>query len=825
MKLSLSSNRKIWMMSVVIFSVVAAALLFSTYYMNISIVAEENAHTRRAEYKQLGENLADASDYLTAEVRYYAITGDIEHLYNYWEEIFETKQREKAILTFESSDSPAEERALLEQAKKYSDLLVETETCSMKLVLLSEGKNVGDYVYDDRLKEYVEYVMAYETGVETELKTPEEMRQKAIEILYDENYEDYKTKIMTPIEDFNGFMNARLDKEVEERKQGTRIATIVQVILAILSLFAIGFLLILKNAQESMQKARMEAELANQAKSTFMAHMSHELRTPLNAVNGYTYLLGQTALTPTQMQYLDGIHHSSNGLLELINQILDFSKIEAGHLQLENNLFSIRGLLQDVEAVFTQQAVQKNLKFEVEISEDAPDCIAGDSLRLRQVLLNLLGNAFKFTEKGSVSLSVSLLQKAEGSCLLHFVVADTGIGIEESVREKIFRPFVQSDVSVTRKYGGTGLGLPICNEIIMLSGDKSHRLELESEVGKGSVFSFSMDFPYQEQDMQPEIKAEVKIPHFGGRKVLITDDSEINIRVQSEILSLCGMITVSAESGMQAIDLLKEQKDIELIFMDIRMPQMDGYETTRRIRQLEGYENIPIVALTADAVPEVQQQITEAGMNDCLLKPVEQEALFQLLSRYLNESEESIFEPEDCLKQLNGNSTAMEEMIDCFLLLHKKDKELLENDLRESRFAQAEELVHQLKGITGNLKCTALYHCCCDLQKELQQNRTDSYELFKTLWDETIEILSSKQQEYMSLKKVPEQKKLDKKAYEKMLVMCEECDTEVLPMLEAYMEELQSRMPEEEYSQLKESMLRYHFGQIKKSLEQLGKFS
>lgn len=883
MKQNLRNSRNIWILSMIIFVIVAISMLFSTYYMNSSIQAEEDAEVRRATYKQLGENLANASDYLTAEVRYYAITGDIGHLYNYWEEIFETKQREQAILAFESSDSPTEERVLLEQAKKYSDLLVETETYSMKLVLMSEERGAEDYAYDEKLKKYVEYVLAYEIS-ETGQKTSKEMRDKAIEVLYDANYEDYKTKIMTPIEEFNALMNARLDREAEAKKQGTRIATAMQVMLAIAALCAIGFVLNLMNqlyikplksytrdissvkeysdkvsrqdvedisilqakivpygstelidfaktfnqmidmffqelrerinVQESMRKARNEAELANQAKSIFLAQMSHELRTPLNAVNGYTYLLEKTNLTSKQTQYLDGIRHSATGLLDLINQILDFSKIESGHLELEYTLFSVRKLLGEVEAVFTQQAVQSGLEFIVQIQKEVPDYIEGDPLRLRQVLVNLLGNAFKFTSEGSVTLTVKLLEKQGEKCLLRFAVADTGIGIEEEAKKKIFQPFVQSDASVTRKYGGTGLGLPICNEIIMLSGDRSHKLELESETGKGSIFSFTMDYVYQEGEAVPETAAEVKMPYFNGKKVLIADDSEINIRVQSEILSLCGITVERAESGMQALQVLEEQKDIELIFMDIRMPQMDGYETTRRIRQMEEYKNIPIIALTADAVPEVLQKIKEAGMNGCLLKPMEQEKLFQTLSEYLEETEENLIRSQ-------GEVSAMGEIIECFLLLHNEDKEKLEHYLREEKFVEAEELIHQLKGITGNLKCMPLYHCCCSLQKELQENRADSYGLFAELWDKTIEALKRERQEYAVAGSVPEQKKLDAGICKRLITMCEECDTEVIPVLEEYMGDLQSRFFEEEYIQLKESVLKYDFRQIKECLERI----
>lgn len=831
MKLKLRSSKGIWFLSILTFAGVAGIMLFSTYYMNQAIHAEEDAQNRRMEYRQLGEDLADASDYLTTEVRYYAVTGKIEHLYNYWEEIFETRERERVIAAFEKEDSPENEKVLLEQAKQFSDLLVETETYSMKLVLLSKGKTAQEYSYDSRLMEYVSYVLDYEPTDQMKEMTAEEMREKAINLLYDENYEEYKNKIMTPLENFTGLMNERMDREVEKRKEETRIATIIQIILAAAELIAIGFLLYLMKQMGRFVAAKNEAELASEAKSTFLAQMSHELRTPLNAVNGYTYLLENTSLNPKQREYIQGIRGSSEGLLELINQILDFSKTESGCIELESAVFRIRELLGEVKAVFLEQAERKGLFYKLEIDENVPDCIEGDSLRLRQVLVNLIGNAFKFTEEGGVTVSVRLLEKKGDACLLHFSVADTGIGVEEEAQEKIFQPFTQSDVSVTRKYGGTGLGLSISREIIMMSGNGTHQLEIESEPGKGSVFRFDMDFPCSveekkesrkealEQEAKGKIRTEPRIPQYRGKKVLVTDDSEINIRIQSEILSLCHLMVLSAESGMQALEILKQQKDIDLIFMDIRMPQMDGYETVERIRRLEGYQETPIIALTADAVPMVQEKIKEAGMNDILLKPVSQEKLLELLVKYLPEEVgiRKIFDMDTCLGQLNGNQSALQHIVERFLELHREDAKRLEAYIAKKDYRNAEELVHQLKGISGNLECRELYDCCRIFQQELGEKKADRLEEFIPLWNQTIEALEEyrqqEQQESRSLR-------LDKKSlYEKLLELSCSYDTEAVHILEEHIEELREDMTEENYRKLKKAMLHYDFKTIREMIE------
>jgi len=327
---------------------------------------------------------------------------------------------------------------------------------------------------------------------------------------------------MAPIEEFTQLMNDRMDREVEKRKEETRIATIIQIILAAVELIAIGFLLYLMKQMGRFVAAKNEAELANEAKSTFLAQMSHEVRTPLNAVNGYTYLLEQTSLNQKQRKYIQGIRGSSEGLLELINQILDFSRIESGRIELESTVFQIRALLQEVKAVFMEQAERKGLFYKVEIEENVPDCIEGDSLRLRQVLINLIGNAFKFTEEGGVTVSVRLLEKKPEACLLEFSVADTGIGVEAEAQEKIFQPFTQSDASVTRKYGGTGLGLSISREIIAMSGDGTHQLELESELGKGLSLSLWRWISHVRQKKKEEGREEESGKEENGREAAKT---------------------------------------------------------------------------------------------------------------------------------------------------------------------------------------------------------------------------------------------------------------------------------------------------------------
>ncbi|SHJ51973.1 hybrid sensor histidine kinase/response regulator [Hespellia stercorisuis] len=913
LKSRLQSSRYIWILSMIIFAGVAMSMIFSTCYMNTSITQEEDAQTRRNQYREQGETLADASDYLTAEVRYYAVTGQMEHFYNYWYEIYESRQRETAIENFESTNPPQEEKALLETAKEYSDLLVETEMYSMKMVLTAMNVSKEDYPQDENMRAYIEKVMAYEWPEETAGLSPEEMREKAIAILYDENYEAYKAEIMTPIEEFQSTMNNRLDGEVESRKRNTKIATAIQIILAVISIGAIGFILSLmnslyviplkkytqeikdadylretgesddgalqildakivpfgakelvlfaesfnhlidcffqelcqrKNAQESMRRARNEAELANQAKSIFLAQMTHELRTPLNAVDGYTYMLERSNLNAEQKKYVRNIRYSSGGLLELINQILDFSKIESGRFELEQIDFELRKIEKEIRGVMENQAEKKGLYLHMELDDAIPEVLVGDPLRIRQLLLNLIGNAVKFTESGGITVRMILETQKKAECTLRFDVIDTGIGVSKDSREIIFQPFMQSDSSVTRKYGGTGLGLPICSQIIALAGTQNHRLHLRSEEGKGSDFYFRMDFPISSKERLKKTAIAITEIDLSGKKLLVVDDNDVNIQVETEMIQMCHAKVRAAASGERAIQILQNETDIDLILMDIRMPDMDGYETTQRIRRIPGYKEIPILALTADAMPAVREKASQAGMNDCLLKPIRQSQLFARLSHYLlgvdqQSMEEDtdanvLFDQEHCLRQLGGNRQAMAAIVESFLSLHRSDEEILKNYLEQGCYKEAEILVHTLKGVTGNLSCMPLSRSCGKLQKELLEKKYEEWQHFVSLWQPTLQVLDTY---LLSQAEAPQQKKQmhsvtkmqaesnKRELVANIIALCNQYDTEAITMAERELEYLRKYLTKEQAANLKRCCLQYDFEGMKECLIELAERS
>ena len=387
----------------------------------------------------------------------------------------------------------------------------------------------------------------------------------------------------------------------------------------------------LQHTMQQLELAKQSAEAATQAKSEFLANMSHELRTPLNAVLGFAELAQQTSDPQQQNNYVGKIRAAGKILLSIINDILDFSKIEAGKLELECQPFSLRTALNQVCDMFSAQLAQKKLAFSLQLVEPLPDSFSGDSLRISQVLINLLSNAIKFTEQGKVTLTVSSECTAE-YCQLHFVIADTGIGISEAQQQRLFSAFDQGDSSVSRKYGGTGLGLTICQRLLNLM---QSQLQVESQHGHGSSFSFSINLP---QASLPALTSQTAAapdnPQANGHKILLVEDNYFNQALAQIILQKLGYQVLTATDGAHALSLLKQHK-VTLVLMDIEMPGINGYDTTRQIRQLSGLQQLPVIAMTAHHSQVTRQRCLAAGMNDLLVKPIDATALAQLLTQWL----------------------------------------------------------------------------------------------------------------------------------------------------------------------------------------------
>jgi signal transduction histidine kinase len=385
--------------------------------------------------------------------------------------------------------------------------------------------------------------------------------------------------------------------------------------------------------------ARDAAEAANRAKSEFLANMSHEIRTPLNAISGMAHLMRQAGLTPDQTARLDKLEAASTHLLSLINAILEFSKIEAGKLTLESAPLQVERLVEQVVAMLHERAAAKGLEFVAEV-DALPPYLLGDATRLQQALINYAGNAIKFTRQGRIRLRVALAEEDADSALLRFEVEDTGIGIEPEVLPCLFAAFEQGDNSITRQHGGTGLGLAITQRLAQLMGGEAGA---SSTPGVGSRFWFSARLvkgepaaftPRPESGVPENAGERLKRDHAGCR-VLLVEDEPINQEIAREMLEDVGLRVDTADDGVEAVRLSTE-RDYALILMDMQMPNMDGLEATRCIRQAPRGARIPIVAMTANAFAEDREHCLKAGMNDFLSKPVMPETLYGVVESWLS---------------------------------------------------------------------------------------------------------------------------------------------------------------------------------------------
>jgi PAS domain S-box-containing protein len=394
-------------------------------------------------------------------------------------------------------------------------------------------------------------------------------------------------------------------------------------------------------AEEAI-KAKNYAEAANKAKSEFLANMSHEIRTPLNGIIGFTNLLKNTKLETIQRNYMSTINESAHSLMEIINDILDFSKIESGKLELDIKKYNLKDIVNQVIELVKYDSNKKNLDLKLDISDNVPKYVWVDSLRIKQILINLLGNAIKFTEKGSVTLSINSNESInDDTSNILFSVKDTGVGIKEDFKEVIFNAFSQGDNSTTRRFGGTGLGLSISNQLLKLMDSK---LYLKSEVNKGSEFSFEIILKTSNENLENDVENSKVLFETAERtdygqenyKVLIIEDNKINMLLAKTLVKqiIPNGTIFEAENGQVGIDKFNILHP-DLILMDVQMPVMNGYEATKEIRKTKKGKHIPIIALTAGTIIGEKEKCLEAGMDDYASKPIIKEVLETIISKWI----------------------------------------------------------------------------------------------------------------------------------------------------------------------------------------------
>jgi PAS domain S-box-containing protein len=390
-----------------------------------------------------------------------------------------------------------------------------------------------------------------------------------------------------------------------------------------------------KEMEEELRRARIAAEASTQAKSAFLANMSHEIRTPLNGILGFTNLTLETKLDAEQRENLETVEYSARSLLRIISDILDFSKIEADRLDLESAPFSLRECLENAAGTVLASARQKQLVFSWTVSPGTPDSLLGDEIRLRQILLNVMGNAVKFTSEGSVTTEVSGVSFEGCGVELEFAVSDTGIGVPPEKQGLIFEPFRQAEGYMTRKYGGTGLGLAIVKRLLDLVGG---RIWVESKEGVGSTFYFTVPFLLSHKPLAPrdapEALNEGPVSPLSPLLILVAEDNDVSRLLAVRLLAQQGHKVTEARTGREALTFWAPGT-FDLILMDVQMPDMNGFETTAEIRERERLtgEHIWIIALTAHAIKGDRERCLNAGMDDYLTKPIQPDELRAAIRR------------------------------------------------------------------------------------------------------------------------------------------------------------------------------------------------
>ena len=830
---------------VLILAIVQMAMIFDGVWLQKSSAETlQEAYSNQITYRTLASDLGKYSDYLTNEVRKFAVTQDLQYFENYWDEAKLQMHREKIIAQIEAADIPASEERSLELAKYYSDTLMHIEISSMRLVLEAmdltglekEEASQENSEQNAFLAECIRYVKEYplesdyqfddsesDDSESDENELNKEKAHRAELILYGSAYDTYKGLIDTNIEKFQTALNTRLAREVFAARRKSAQAVFLQIFFGIGEIAVLALILVIfqrwyikpvirykktiehqhgrrqmfvepegvwelqefarefnalstdmlselvksEKIEQELTDAKRQAEKANQVKTQFLTQMSHELRTPLSTISGYLFLLEDTRMSGEQRRYMENIRLAADILLEEINEILDYSKLESGRMTFENKNFSLRQLTDTLKGILENEAEQRNLTFTVKMDENVPEYVHGDPLKLKQVLTNLIYNGFKFTKEGGVTLYIKSLHFSAKQCVLEFRVEDTGIGVKKEQRQRIFDAFAQADASITRKYGGTGLGLPICRKIVQEMSKGKYTLLLESEEGVGSCFYFDMDFAYGKEEKKRKKETLSDKRSKRSLSILIVDDNKVNRILEAEVLHKFGYLA-DTEGDPEAVLDRMHQTTYDIVFLDISMPKISGYELSMQIRKDAAFQNTILIALTANIGEDVIKKVKEAGMNDYLPKPIPMEQLKSLLETYtaqtihtihtihtlhalhMPELMETIAHTDELIafkgleEQFYGDKQAVAELLTIFMEDNVSFCEKLKETIKRADWEAAEMQVHRIKGVSGNLMCrpleAAAKMCLMDIKKQ-KWNEAHGEQLF-LVFEQTMKEVS-----------------------------------------------------------------------------------
>lgn len=707
----------------------------------------QEVQSRRMLCAELRRELENASDYLTEQARSYVITGNSDDMTDYWEEIHTGKRREAVMAQLGGMGLSEHGTRLLQAAKTNSDLLIYLETRAMRLA--AESRQAEAASLPDEVKDYV-------LNVVERSMNPEQKYLEAVELLFGSQYTAEKAVIGQYTTQFLEAAEAELDQELERAEHGStramRFQWGLQAAAAICFLLALvvcyymtinpalhyhncliqgreeelhpGGILEVSILGESIQAMYQNMRDSLKTKDEFLASVSHEIRTPLYSIMGYQTLLEQTKLTDDQKEYLTYMKRASAHLLEMVTHLLDYEKLENQEVKPVNRKWEPKELAEYLDTGFRHLAETEKLAFQVHLKDDVPGLLYGDVSMIRQIGANLVSNAIKFTDTGSIHITIGWEGGSSAGTLI-LAVQDTGSGIKDKDMERIFCPFEQAGMATGKRYAGTGLGLSICRRLAYGMGGA---VSAVSMWGEGSTFTAKI--PQNVSNREEEQKAMFRKSMKGH--VLLAEDNRVNQYMQKQLLELLGVSVQLACNGKEAVALAKKES-FDMIFMDLRMPDLDGYEAAAQIREWEQerqsedgkYRRIPMIALTADGDRGTRDRALEAGMDGLFVKPADIRQLQCVLGQYLegkpSSSEWDSWEAQDSMTEAVRRNGLDRQLARLYCQGRPADFQKLLDLNKAGQFEEMKEILHMLKGASAVVGADRVKELCVSLEKKLKE--------------------------------------------------------------------------------------------------------